>query len=253
MKLASYNIRKAVGLDRRRDPGRVIDVVNGIEADVVMLQEADRRLGMRPTALPFRLIAEHTDFTFAALATNQVSLGWHGNAILVRKGIEVSGATRIDLPGLEPRGAVSAVIAGRLRVVGVHLGLMRRHRHGQLRQIRRALDHCTLPTAVLGDFNEWSPHAGLEEFQDDYVMHAPGHSFHAARPVAALDRIGLTRDIGFQGAGVVETQLSRIASDHLPVWAEVDLPAPAPEFSEDSGEGFSEKPLPRALSAALAG
>ncbi|TYB82752.1 endonuclease/exonuclease/phosphatase family protein [Maritimibacter fusiformis] len=253
MKLASYNIRKAVGLDRRRDPGRVIDVVNGIEADVVVLQEADRRLGMRPTALPFHLIAEHTDFTFAMLATNRVSLGWHGNAILVRKGIEVSEVTRIDLPGLEPRGAVSAVIGGRLRVVGVHLGLMRRHRHGQLRQIRRALDHCSLPTAVLGDFNEWSPHAGLEEFQDDYVMHAPGHSFHAARPVAALDRIGLTHDIGFQGAGVVETQLSRVASDHLPVWADIDLPPAPAELTCKPDERLSQHASPRALSAALAG
>ncbi len=224
MKLASYNIRKAVGLDRRRDPGRVIDVVNAIEADVVVLQEADRRLGMRPTALPFHLIAEHTDFEAVALANNPVSLGWHGNAILVRRGIEVSDPTHINLPGLEPRGAVSAVIGGRLRIVGVHLGLMRRHRHGQLRQIRRALDHCGLPTAVMGDFNEWSPHAGLEEFQNDYVMYAPGHSFHAARPVASLDRIGLTHDIGLQDAGVIETKLSRVASDHLPIWAEVDLP-----------------------------
>ena len=37
MKLASYNIRKAVGRDRRRDPGRVIEVINSLGADVVVL------------------------------------------------------------------------------------------------------------------------------------------------------------------------------------------------------------------------
>ncbi len=33
VKLASYNIRKAIGLDRRRDPGRIIDVINQLGAD----------------------------------------------------------------------------------------------------------------------------------------------------------------------------------------------------------------------------
>ncbi len=223
MKLASYNIRKAVGLDRRRDPVRVLEVINSIGADVIVLQEADKRLGPRPTALPRALIADHTDYEPVALAANDVSIGWHGNAILVRKGMRVSETQRIDLPGLEPRGAVSAVIEGKLRIVGVHLGLMRRYRHGQLRQIRAAIAHCNKPTAVLGDFNEWSPEAGLEEFHGYFEMHAPGKSFHASRPMAALDRIGLSHGLALKGGGVVETQLARVASDHLPVWVDVAI------------------------------
>jgi len=224
MRLASYNIRKAIGLDRRRDPGRIVEVLNSIEADVIVLQEADKRLGQRPAALPFRMIADHTDFVPAPVAANTISLGWHGNAILVRKGLSVSDPQRIELPGLEPRGAISAVIGGQIRIAGVHLGLMRRYRHGQLRQIRQALEACPLPTAVLGDFNEWHPQAGLEEFQDHFVMHAPGKSYHAARPMAALDRIGLTREIAFRDGGVIESQLAKVASDHLPVWIDIALP-----------------------------
>lgn len=225
MKLASYNIRKAVGLDRRRDPARILDVVNHIGADVIVLQEADKRLGPRPSALPRQLIADHTDYEPVELAINDVSIGWHGNAILVRKGMAVTEQERIKLPGLEPRGAVSAVIEGRLRVVGVHLGLMRRYRHGQLRSIRMAIEHCTRPTAVLGDFNEWSPRFGLEEFQDHFTMHIPGKSYHSSRPVAALDRIGLSPGLTIRTGGVIETGLSRVASDHLPVWVEVELPS----------------------------
>jgi len=223
VKLASYNIRKAIGLDRRRDPGRILDVINQIDADVVVLQEADRRLGPRPTALPRQLIDDHTDFAPVPLAANDVSLGWHGNAILVRKGLDITDPRRIELPGLEPRGAVSVVVGGSLRIAGVHLGLMRRHRHGQLRAVRAALAHCTNPTVVLGDFNEWSPRAGLEELHGDFEMHAPGLSYHASRPVAALDRIGLSAGIEFRDGGVVETKLAKVASDHLPVWAEIQL------------------------------
>jgi len=54
-------------------------------------------------------------------------------------------------------------------------------------------------------------------------VHAPGHSFHAARPVAALDRIALSQGLQLEDAGVVETVLSRRASDHLPVWADISL------------------------------
>ncbi len=238
MRLATYNMRKAVGLDRRRDPGRVLYVINALEADVVVLQEADRRLGPRPSALPRRDIEQHSDFVPAPLALNGVSLGFHGNAVLVRRGLEVSKVARIDLPGLEPRGAVMLEIADNLspvglspvglspvglRLVGLHLGLMRRHRRAQLAQIKHALNGTAMPTAILGDFNEWSPRQGLEELEADFTLHAPGRSYHAARPVAALDRVALSAGLELRDAGVDESKRARIASDHLPVWVDVAL------------------------------
>ena len=59
---ASYNIRKAIGLDRRRNPERILAVLREIDADVVALQEADRRLGRRASALPREMIEEHTGY-----------------------------------------------------------------------------------------------------------------------------------------------------------------------------------------------
>ena len=226
IRVASYNIRKCIGLDRRRDPGRVLDVINGIGADVIALQEADRRLGTRPAALPARMIDAHSDLEPVSLAENGCSLGWHGNVLLLRKGTPLSGSARLDLPGLEPRGAVLAEIVlpnGRpLRIVGVHLGLLRRHRTAQLGAIRDQIEGRTaMPTVIMGDFNEWSPTRGLETLEKCYSVHAPGHSFHAARPVAALDRIAVGDGLDLIDAGVAETSNSRRASDHLPVWADV--------------------------------
>ena len=48
--VASYNVRKAIGTDRRRNPQRVLDVLHEIDADVVALQEADKRFGGRGAA-----------------------------------------------------------------------------------------------------------------------------------------------------------------------------------------------------------
>ncbi len=221
LRLASYNVRKCIGLDRRRRPERVIEVINAIGADVIALQEADKRLGERPAALPARLIEEETDFWAVPVGTSERSLGWHGNAVLVRKGLPVTHLRRIELPGTEPRGAVAVEIGGRLRFVAVHLGLLRRDRTRQLKALRAALDGADARTAILGDFNEWSDTRGLEPLEGAFAVHSPGASYHAARPVAALDRVALGAGLELRDAGVIESGKARYASDHLPIWADV--------------------------------
>ncbi|SEW22177.1 Metal-dependent hydrolase, endonuclease/exonuclease/phosphatase family [Aliiroseovarius sediminilitoris] len=221
LKLVTYNMRKAIGLDRRRDPHRILDVINHLDADVVVLQEADRRLGPRPTALPHRLLFDETDFVAVPFDHKGVSLGSHGNAILVRKGLTFHSAEQLELPGLEPRGAVSIEIEGQLKLVGTHLGLLRPYRHQQMRQLAKKLAHSPLPTVIMGDFNEWSPKRGFEPLEHRFDVISPGRSFHAARPVAALDRLALSEGVELRDAGVDQSPLAKVASDHLPVWAHV--------------------------------
>ena len=220
-RIVSYNLRKCVGLDRRRTPSRSLDVINSIGADIIALQEADRRLGKRPAALPADMVRAYSGFVPLVLDDTGVSLGWHGNAVLVREGLEIGAIHRLSLPGLEPRGAVVADI-GPLRLVAVHLGLIRRYRLEQMTAILAALAPLPArPTVITGDFNEWSPAKGMEPLKERFTIHAPGLSFHAARPVAALDRFAIDRGVHLKTAGVVQTPLSRRASDHLPVWADV--------------------------------
>ena len=239
IRIASYNIRKARGLDQRRDPGRILDVINGLEADVVVLQEADRRLGQRPAALPRSMIERHSEFHVAPVAANDTSLGWHGNALLIRSGLRVSHIQRIDLPGFEPRGAVHAKIEGdaEFTVVATHLGLRRRDRRAQQAEICAALPK-DCATIVAGDFNEWSSTSGLEGFAARFELCAPGRSFHARRPTAALDRFALSDQVRISDAGVEEGGLAKRASDHLPIWCDVDLPAA--RQADHSGAGHTQ-------------
>jgi endonuclease/exonuclease/phosphatase family metal-dependent hydrolase len=227
LRLGSYNIRKAVGLDWRRDPMRIIRVINRMDVDVLALQEADRRLGLRPAALDPRMIERETDLCVAPLARSPVSLGWHGNAILVRKGLEIGAVDHIVLPGMEPRGGVLVRIGTgpqAVTVVGVHLGLRRACRRLQFAKILTSIGEKALDRAViLGDFNEWAVKSGLETLSPDFEVVSPGRSFHSARPVAALDRIALGKGISLYDAGLEEGPEARIASDHLPVWANLDL------------------------------
>jgi endonuclease/exonuclease/phosphatase family metal-dependent hydrolase len=229
LRIASYNVHKCVGLDGRRQPERILDVVNALQADVVALQEVDRRYAPRPAALPRRLIEAGSHMVALPVATNGApSLGWHGQSILIHPRLLNGRAPvvhRFDLPGLEPRGAIAADLAlpgGALRVVAVHLGLLRTSRMQQMEAILGRLEALEpLPTAILGDFNEWSTRGGTEPLDGPFRVHAPGRSYPAGRPVAALDRIALGNGLHLMDAGTLVTPISRRASDHLPVWADI--------------------------------
>ena len=225
--LASYNIHKCVGFDRRRRPDRIISVLASLAADIVVLQEVDYRLGPRPTALPRDLTEGATGLVALPFALGSSSLGWHGQTILVRPEFAVRALRLLELPGLEPRGAVLAELetpAGPVRVVGLHLGLIRRYRKMQLAAIRAALSHrAAMPTAILGDFNEWSHRGGTESLGPEFHVHAPGPSFPATRPVARLDRLALGPGTHLQDAGIHDTPAARAASDHLPMWARIGI------------------------------
>lgn len=228
---ASYNIHKAVGTDRRRDPDRILSVLREVDADVIALQEADRRFGDRVSVLPLAAIEEHTPWRAVPLNQRPDSIGWHGNALLVRRNITVREAQIVPLPTLEPRGAVRAdlIAQGRhFRVVGMHLdlsGLRRRHQMEAIVRHVRACDHGPCPTVLMGDFNEWNQRGGVfRALPDDWRVLAPGRSFPARRPVAQLDRIVASASWQVLACGVHHSALAARASDHLPVHARLLLP-----------------------------
>jgi endonuclease/exonuclease/phosphatase family metal-dependent hydrolase len=227
---ASYNIHKAVGLDRRRDPERILAILREIDADVVALQEADRRVGRRESVLPLQLIEDYTPYRPVALNHRPDSLGWHGNALLVRRAIGVAEAAIVPLPVLEPRGAIRAdlmVRNRRIRVIGMHLDLSGLRRRQQLRAILAHLDRCdhACPTVVMGDCNEWGTRRGsLAEFHAPWRVLSPGRSFPTRRPVAQFDRIVISPEWDLDETHVHHSSLAARGSDHLPVWARLALP-----------------------------
>jgi len=230
LKFASYNIHKAVGTDRRRDPDRILAVLREIDADVIALQEADRRIGRRESVLPREAIEDYTPWRPVALNHRPDSLGWHGNALLVRRGIKVIEAGVVPLPTLEPRGAIRAdlmVEGQRVRVVGMHLDLSGLRRRQQIRAVLAHLERCDhpCPTVAMGDCNEWGTRRGaLSEFHQPWRVLAPGLSFPSRRPLAALDRVVISEHWQLAEMGVHHSVLSARASDHLPIWARLELP-----------------------------
>lgn len=224
LRIASYNIQKGMGHDFRRKPRRTLAVLREMRADVVILQEADRRFGPRLSALPEEQIDRLTPYTPADLRVRPGSIGWHGNAILVRTGLKVVKTKRLALPHFEPRGAVMAVVeldGDPLIVVGAHLALATRHRVGQAEALAEFAERADMPLVMGGDLNEWARQGGgLGPLQSALEEHVPGATFPAFKPIAPLDRFYSCGGVRLS-TGVHDTPMARVASDHLPILADV--------------------------------
>ena len=215
MRVLSWNVRKAVGLDWVPRPARAMAVIAAQAPDVVLLQEVDARVGPSRSSIPRELIAAHG---FRAVELGGRALGHRGNAMLVRDGLAVGEARPLDLPSwrIEPRGGLLVRVEG-LWIAGVHLSLGRGYRR---RQVARLTADLPARCLVAGDFNERAPDPAVLGVAPPWEMTVPGPSFHAAWPRLALDRF-LHRGVTLRAARVVPPEAARRASDHLPVVAEV--------------------------------
>jgi endonuclease/exonuclease/phosphatase family metal-dependent hydrolase len=227
--IASYNVHKCVGMDKRFDPDRIMAVIGEIGADVIALQEADQRFGGRAGLMDLSRLERQCGLLPVPATGGSKARAWHGNLLLFREGI-VRDVHRIRLPGVEPRGALVVdmeLTAGPLRIVTTHLGLLRRSRALQADAILTAVStRSERPTLLLGDLNEWrlGARSSILTFDPAFgPMTAALPSFPSRFPLFALDRILANPPDLIAGIEVHDTPLARVASDHLPIKARIDL------------------------------
>jgi endonuclease/exonuclease/phosphatase family metal-dependent hydrolase len=228
--VASWNIHKCIGVDGAFDPDRTMAVIAELDADLLALQEVDKRFGSRSGLLDMRRLHDECGLVPIPLRPTGKGHGWHGNLVLCREGL-VRSARQIALPGMEARGALIADLemnAGPLRLIAAHLGLLRHSRARQVQAILEAISNeSEIPTLLAGDLNEWrlGPRSSLLGLSQAFVVSAPPMpTFPADYPVLALDRLMANHRGMMVHATVHRSPLSRLASDHLPLKAWVKLP-----------------------------
>ena len=168
--IATYNLQKCVGLDMRGGPDRSLAVIAALGAQLVVLQEADKRLPPRPAALPHDMV-EAEGWRILPFGAPGGSLGWHGNAMLMRPvcGPATTGAYRAA-----GAGAARRVLAdldtpiGPLRVVGCIWGWCGATACCRWARSCGTCGACPMPTVLAGDFNEWGGRAAHRR--------GPGHA-----------------------------------------------------------------------------
>ena len=226
--IASYNVHKCIGTDGRFDPARVAAVIAEVDADIIALQEADERLGLRKGLLDLDALERETGLVPVRLSTNGRSHGWHGNVVLARNS-SVQDVRPISLPGLEPRGAVMAdlELSGvEIRIIAAHFGLLRHSRAKQAAALVEATSSAVRPTLLVGDLNEWrvrNRSSLLALFPHFGPLHASLPSFPSRYPLLALDRILARPADLISSIEIHQSPLAREASDHLPIKARLNL------------------------------
>ena len=229
LSVASYNIHKGIGTDRRRDLSRTTAVIAEIGADILALQEADTRFGTRTGLLDLDRIRRDLGLIAVPLEDVGDAHGWHGNLLLVRNAL-VQEVHQLILPGLEPRGAMvtDMVISGQpLRIVNVHLGLLPGSRAAQARALIAKIDQLEgRPTLLMGDLNEWRGGSDALQFLGKHFQIADARaSFPSRYPLLALDRMMLSPHGELLDVSAHDSLLARRASDHLPIKARLRLGA----------------------------
>lgn len=224
MRVATFNVHKCVGPDGAYRPERIAAVIAELNADLVAIQEIDKRFGERNGLLDADYLLATTRMHLLPQSKVPNGQGWHGNALLVRHKPVSYTRRRLKLPGVEPRGAVVADIDlgfGSIRFVATHMGLLRNCRNRQAGAILSALARAhPMPTVLLGDLNEWREWRGpLKVLEPLFGRSTSCPSFPSRMPLLSLDRImGWPHELISQ-VETHDTPLAREASDHLPVKA----------------------------------
>lgn len=239
LKVVSWNIHRCFGTDRRYLPERIAEALTQMDADVIALQEVDSSLRVKGEIDQLSYLAETTGMKAVMGPTLKRDYGAYGNAILTRHEIVSSEEYNLSYRKFEPRGALAAELKLKrtdaekvLKVLNVHLGLKYWERAFQIRQILEDLvwetdgpKTAAPPVIVLGDFNEWFPYTPNQfRLNRSFQYSSPRFkTFPSPWPRFALDRIFMTGAIRSFECELVNEKPIRVASDHLPIVASVEL------------------------------
>jgi endonuclease/exonuclease/phosphatase family metal-dependent hydrolase len=241
LRLVTWNIHKGIGRDGHYRLERVIRVLRELDADVVCLQEVDEGVIRSSRESQAQRLGDELEYPHAALGLNvRVGGGGYGNLTLSRHPLEDVHNVDLTIPPKKRRsGLVTRVLhQGDPRgwiVANVHLGLMHLERKFQ---VRRLLAHLFegarpgQPLVIAGDWNEWGSRL-VKSVTRERGFHVartdgrpkPHRTFPAHRPIVSLDKILYRDPVRCHHVACVLDDVTRVASDHLPLMVELRAPA----------------------------
>jgi endonuclease/exonuclease/phosphatase family metal-dependent hydrolase len=229
LRIATYNIHRCRGMDRRVSPPRIAEVLREIDADVIALQEVigagpsgsgqaeeiGAALGMGWVMSPVRHLRKHL---FGNVIMSRFPILHHTHYELSWRTCEERGCQRADLDLGEGR---------LIHIYNVHLGTAVLERRYQAPRLAAFVhDHRVRgPKIILGDFNEWM--RGLATHTLSALFKSIDIHEHLRRrrtypgffPVLHLDHIYYEGQVDVRSVELPRTRKALLASDHLPLVA----------------------------------
>lgn len=246
-KVVTYNIHRAIGIDRKFSPERIIKILRLIDADVVLLQEVDDGVPRSNELNLAQVIAEACDYPHFVLSHNvTLKKGRYGNATLSRFPIVKQRNIDLTIEGKKKRGCQHTTLQisesktdfQYLEMFNLHLGLSAKERQKQAGKVFKSAEFTGIdieqPCIIAGDFNDWrSMLRALFIIGKDFCCATDRMSFRGNEiamktfpsfaPRGGLDRIYYRGNLKCTHVSSTKMKLAKVASDHLPVIATFEV------------------------------
>jgi len=238
-RLMTYNVHRCVGMDNIESPERIARVISRSRPDVIALQELDVSKSRTDRIHQAMHIAKLLDMKFhfhpARVAENEL----YGDAILSSLPMKFKKADSLPQPAgnatSEIRGALWVEIehqGSKIQLINTHLGLRSRERRVQMNELtsQRWLAHpeCNGPVIMCGDFNALPGSKPLQQLgtvlqdvRENCTVARTAKTFSSRLPIIQIDHIFANEQLTPVSIVVPDSELTRVASDHLPLLAEL--------------------------------
>jgi len=249
LRIMTYNVHSCIGMDGKLSPERIARVIARSAPDVVALQELDMGRARTEGVDQAHIIAQCLEMDFHFHPAMHIEEERYGDAILTHLPLRLVKAGTLPglagKSGLEPRGVLWVeldVDGAAIQVLNTHLGLLARERRAQVEALLGPdwLGHpaCSGPVVLCGDFNALpsSPvcrrlRTRLDDAQIELESHRPRSTFFGRFPTARIDHVFVDSGLTVVDIEVPDSELVRVASDHLPLIVELQLPDPGDDHS----------------------
>ncbi len=244
VRVLTYNIHKAIGVDGKFAPERIVEVLRHHDADIVLLQEVDRGVPRSNHLDLASMLARELQYRYRAVGMNvTLKKGRYGNATLSRFPIGRQSNLDLTISWRKRRGAQhtrfhipNSTGTVDLDVFNVHMGLSATERSKQTHRLLSTPDVSRLGLSksciIAGDMNDWRGLLRRRHFEPAGFRCATNHrpdscraikSFPSYAPAGGLDKVFYRGGLRPLHAHHSRLKLARVASDHLPVLVEFEI------------------------------
>lgn len=249
LRVLTYNVHSFVGADHVYDPERTARVIEAARADIVALQEVDFGRGPAAEHSAVERLASRLGMRCHFTYTRDGTRGHFGNAVLTPHALELVAEGMLPRRRDEARAVQWLKIRSEsfgIHLMNTHLSVSFRERQAQTSALLGAewaqQAGTDLPLVICGDFNAspWSlVYRRLSrDLKDAQCGKTRQATWPSRLPLVRIDHIFVSRDVEVRATRVLRDGLARLASDHLPLLAELGLP---PAQNTSSSELFSSK------------
>ena len=221
IKILTYNIRNARGMDSITDYDRIAKIINEVDANCVVLQELDSATVRSKVVVVIEELGKRTNMYPSYSKSIDYQGGSYGVGILTKS--KPLRKEMVPLPGREEKRSFLMVEMEKYVICCTHLSLNQEDRLVSVEEINLAIKKFgKKPVFLAGDFNAEPVSPEIQKLGENWIFlnNISQKTFPSDKPEICIDYILAHKESATTfRVKASDIQNGTLASDHLPVWA----------------------------------